>query len=103
MSDLDARLVRLATLSKLNLPEDTASLKAELGALLGHLTTLAALDTSGLAPFTHALDAHLAERVTPCESLTPEVIAALAPDARVRGEQTFVAVPPMHASHGEHS
>lgn len=103
MPDLDARLARLATLSKLNLPEDTTSLKAELGALLTHLTSLAALDTSGLTPFTHALDAHPAERATSSHSLTPEVIAGLAPDARVRGEQTLVAVPPMHASHEDHS
>jgi aspartyl-tRNA(Asn)/glutamyl-tRNA(Gln) amidotransferase subunit C len=62
-------VLETALLARLELaPEEIPALEADLGAILGYVATLAALDTSGVEPTTHAvpLDCPLREdAVTP--------------------------------------
>jgi aspartyl-tRNA(Asn)/glutamyl-tRNA(Gln) amidotransferase subunit C len=57
MADLDRRDVdALAVLARLELDDEEAErLAVELGAILDHMVALAAVDTAGVEPMTHAV------------------------------------------------
>jgi len=86
-----AEVQEIATLARIRLADDEADrLVADLGAILGYVEELRALDTSGVEPMTHAvpLDCPLRADVVGA-SLEPTDALAAAP-AR---EEDFFAVP----------
>jgi len=78
-------VVETALLARLELaPDEIPALEADLGAILGYVATLAALDTTGVEPTTHAvpLDCPLrADRTTPGLEHEDALRAAPASDA----------------------
>ena len=71
----------IALLARLHLePEELERMQNELGAILEHFDALAAVDTSGVAPMTHAVPMDLALRAdVAAPSLPAEVPVAQAP------------------------
>lgn len=72
MADLsEQEVAEIALLARLSLTDqERASLRAELGAILGHMDALAEVDTDGVEPMTHAVPMTLRLRAdTPSPSL----------------------------------
>lgn len=72
----------IALLCRLELGDDEAErLRAELTAILGHMDELAALDTTGVEPMTHAVPMALRVRDDEVEPSLPPATALIgAPD-----------------------
>lgn len=92
MSELKrAEVEEIATLARLYLaPDELDRMEAELGAILGHFEALAAVDTTGVPPMTHAVPTDLRLRADFIEpSLPSEVALAAAP----RKDGDLIVVP----------
>lgn len=74
-------VAQLALLARLGLTDDElARMEVELAAILGHVASLAALDTTGVAPMTHAVPTELPLRAdAAAPSLPAEVALGQAP------------------------
>ena len=84
-------VAEIALLARLHLePDEVETMQRELGALLDHFTSLSAVDTTGVAPMTHAVPATAALRQDVVESSLP-VDEALAATARRDG--VLIVVP----------
>jgi aspartyl-tRNA(Asn)/glutamyl-tRNA(Gln) amidotransferase subunit C len=81
----------IALLARLHLePEELERMQHELGVILEHFGALAAVDTSGVPPMTHAVPMDLRMRLDIAEpSLPPETALAGAP----RREGDLIVVP----------
>ncbi|MCE9577085.1 MAG: Asp-tRNA(Asn)/Glu-tRNA(Gln) amidotransferase subunit GatC [Deltaproteobacteria bacterium] len=79
-----AEVEELAVLARLELTEDElARMQVDLAAILVHMEALAEVDTSAVAPMTHAVPMDLRLRKDePQPSLPVEVALRAAPDAR---------------------
>lgn len=87
----DQDLLRLAKLSRIEItPEELAGTRNDLNRILGLIADLQAIDTNGIEPMAHPLEAHqdIALRLrpdavteTPSEDRRAELLAN-APDAR---------------------
>ena len=92
MPDLTRKEVEeIAVLARLHLePDELERMERELGAILGHFAELAAVDTQGVAPMTHAVPMDLRLRPDLVEpSLAPDVALAAAP----RRDGDLIVVP----------
>ena len=71
----------IALLARLHLePDEIERMQNELGAILEHFDALAAVDTAGVPPMTHAVPMDLRMRLDVVEpSLPPETALAAAP------------------------
>ena len=81
----------IALLARLHLaPEELERMQGELGAILEHFEALAAVDTTGVPPMTHAVPMDLRLRLDVVEpSLPPEVALAGVP----RRDDDLIVVP----------
>ena len=81
----------IAVLARLHLePEELARMAHELGAILAHFTTLAAVDTTGIPAMTHAVPMDLRLRAdVALPSLPQDVALASAP----RRDGALIVVP----------
>ena len=87
----DAQVTHIATLARLEIDErQRAALQQELGAILGYMEKLSALNTEGVEPTSHVIDLINAFR-------TDEIQASLAPHEALqnapRQQDDLVAVP----------
>src|SRR6185436_19533970 len=81
----------IALLARLHLaPEELERMHGELGAILAHFEALAAVDTTGVPPMTHAVPMDLRLRLDVVEpALPPEVALAGVP----RRDDDLIVVP----------
>jgi aspartyl-tRNA(Asn)/glutamyl-tRNA(Gln) amidotransferase subunit C len=81
----------IALLARLHLePEEAERMQSELGAILEYFAQLAAVDTTGVPPLTHAVPMDLRMRADVSEpSLAPELALAGAP----RRDGDLIVVP----------
>jgi aspartyl-tRNA(Asn)/glutamyl-tRNA(Gln) amidotransferase subunit C len=81
----------IALLARLHLePDEIERMQRELGAILEHFGALAAVDTQGVAPMTHAVPVELALRADIAE---PSLSAADALRAAPRRDGDLIVVP----------
>ncbi len=75
-------VLAIARLARLHLePEEVARLRGELSAILEHMERLAAVDTAGVEPMTHAVPMELRLRADQAEApLSVEDAVGQAPD-----------------------
>ena len=87
----EAQIAHIATLARLEVDErQCAELLHELGAILGYMEKLSALNTSGVEPTSHVIDLINAFRADEVQrSLTPREALRNAP----RQQDDLVAVP----------
>ena len=71
----------IALLARIHLsPQELGDMQTELGAILEHFGSIAAIDTEGVAPMTHAVPIDLPLRADVAEpSLSPEAALAAVP------------------------
>ena len=75
MSLSDDQVRRLARLARIDIrPEDSAAVGARLNQVLGLIDELRAVDTAGIEPMAHALDAQLqvAQRLREDQAVEPD-------------------------------
>ena len=96
MSINDQDLLRLAKLSRIEITsEELAGTRDDLNRILGLIADLQAIDTKGIEPMAHPLEAHqdIALRLRPDEATathTPEQRAALMQNAPAQHEGLFL-------------
>jgi aspartyl-tRNA(Asn)/glutamyl-tRNA(Gln) amidotransferase subunit C len=89
----------IALLARLHLePDELARIERDLGAILAHFETLAAVDTTDVPPMTHAVPMDLRLRVDEPEPSLPAAEALRA--APARADDLFV-VPAVISSDGD--
>jgi aspartyl-tRNA(Asn)/glutamyl-tRNA(Gln) amidotransferase subunit C len=89
----------IALLARLHLDEpELARMETELGAILEHFGSIAAVDTTGIQPMTHAVPIELPLRAdVPMPSLDPAAGLAAVP----RRDGDLIVVPAIIAGSGE--
>lgn len=67
---------QLALLARLRLDDDEVErMREDLGAILAHMDALAAVDTTGVEPMTHAVPMDLRPRADEVEPSLPQAVA----------------------------